>query len=844
MKKLDKTDLMCIFISFHPLLDLLTAIMTRFEVGFVSIGVIVRSIFLAIILIYLFFYNDGKYKRKSRLYVFLLMLFCILYFITKIELLTNMTFFINEAIYLFKYLYFPIVFVGLVNLCLQYKIDKRKVINCFIISLVLYTILLIVPFLTNTGFNSYQGDEGFSGVVGWFYSANEVSAIVTMLFPLLFLYIDKRIDLRIVGIFILTIFSAILIGTKLAFFSSVITILIVLIYYLFNYKKYNWKNYLLVGIFLLILVLFSSDIPVMNNIKKSIDIYNYRHNTALINQTPINNDDNSNDLMVAMSSTNNIVNTSSEAPKKKTAEDTTTILLSSRNRLVERLYNIYKDRPLTEKLFGVGFTNRTKLNNPHIERNVEMDFFEVFLRYGLVGFILYITLFIYAGFKIIIYLFKSRFNLNIEKLTFLLTIGYGFATAFLAGHVFGSPPVSIYLAFMCVFSLDTLAIKKVKKVNKEKVTFLCLHLGVGGIERATVNTANALAKEKDVTIISFYKLSDEKYYDIDPKIKIKYIYYGKPNRQEFIESLKGMNNESFIKNSYIAIKILLMKRFSMIKQIKKIKEGIVISTRVEFSVLLNCYGNDNVIKVAQEHVYHNNDRKYLNKLKYGYGNIDYLVILTERLRVDYEKMFINHQKIKILIIQNMLSTITRKVSKLNNKKVVCVSRLHPGKRIGEIIDIANELKDSGWTFDIIGDGEEKEKLEQQIKKLKLERTVQLLGFLPNEKVIKNLSESSIFVMASISEGFAIVLVEALSAGLPVVAYETDNGVSDVVDDGKEGYIIKNRNKEEYVQKLKYLMNNMEERQRLGKNATKKANLYSNETISKKWIDFINSTVLK
>ena len=843
MKKLDKADLMCIFISFHPLLDLLTAIMTRFEVGFVSIGVIVRSIFLFIILLYLFFYNDGKYKNKSKLYVFLLMLFCIFYFITKIELLTNMTFFIDEAIYLFKYLYFPIVFVGLINFCIQYKVDKRKVINCFIISLVLYAILLIVPFLTNTGFNSYQGGDGYTGVVGWFYSANEISAIITMLFPLLFLYIDKRIDLRIVGIFILTIFSAILIGTKLAFFSSIITILVVLIYYLFNYKKYNWKNYLLVGIFLLILALFSSDLPVIKNIKNSIDIYNERTKVAIIKPESIETKAN-NDLVVAMASTNNIVSTSSKEPKKKTVEDTTTIILSSRNRLVERLYHIYKNRPTVEKLFGVGFSNRTNLNNPHIERNVEMDFFEVFLRYGIVGFILYISLFIYVGFKIIIYLFKSRFSLNIEKLTFILTIGYGFSTAFLAGHVFGSPPVSIYLAFMCVFGLDTFSVKKVKKVNRDKVTFLCLHLGVGGIERATVNTANALAKEKDVTIISFYKLSDEKYYDINPKIKIKYIYYGKPNRQEFIESLKGMNNESFIKNSFIAIKILFMKRFCMIKEIKKIKEGIIISTRVEFSVLLNCYGNDNVIKVAQEHVYHNNDRKYLNQLKYGYGNIDYLIILTERLRIDYEKMFENHPKIKILIIQNMLSTITRKVSKLSNKKIVCVSRLHSGKRINEIIDIANELKDCGWTFDIIGDGEEKEKLEHQIKKLKLEKTVRLLGFLSNEKVIKYLSESSIFVMASISEGFAIVLVEALSAGLPVVAYETDNGVSDVVDDGKEGYIVKNRNKKEYVEKLKYLMDNVEERQKLGKNALKKANLYSNETISKKWIDFIDSTILK
>ena len=818
MKKLNKTDLMCIFLTFHPLLDLLTSMMTRFEIGFVSIGVIVRSIFIFIMLIYLFFYNNSKYKIKSIFYIFLIILFCLFYFITKIELVTNLSFFFDEAIYLFKYLYLPITFITLINYCDQYKVDKRKIINSFVISLALYAILLVIPYLTNTSFKSYQHKQTHLGLIGWFYSANEVSAILAMLFPLLFLYIDKKNDVRLIFIFLITLFASIIIGTKLAFFGSIITMCIILFYYLVNNKKYNWKNYLLVGSFLIIMILFSFNLPVVSNIKESINKYT---------------------KVEVVEKDQNIENT-----EKVNVEEATTIILSSRNKLVKRLYNIYKERPIIEKLFGIGFSNRESINNKYIERNVEMDFFEVFLRYGLIGFILYISLFVYIGFKVLIYLIKSRFSLNIEKLIFLLVTCYGFGTAFLVGHVFGAPPVSIYLAFMCVFCLDTLSIKKVKHLNKDKVTFLCLHLGTGGIERATINTANALVKEKEVTIISFYKLSDEKYYDIDPRVKIKYLYHGKPNKKEWIESLKGINNESFFKHSYIAAKILISKYLLMIREIKKIKEGIILSTRVEFSLLLNYYGNDNVVKVAVEHTYHNNDKKYLNKMKYGYGNIDYLVVLTEKLKTDYEEMFKENNKIKILIIENMLTTFKRKASKLTNKKIITNGRLHPGKRINEMIDIAKEFKGSGWTFEVIGEGTEEQSLKKQIKDLKLEKTFHLLGTFPNDEVIKTLSESSIFIMTSISEGFAISLVEAISVGLPVIAYETENGITDIVDNNVEGYIIKDRNKEEFIEKLKYLMNNLEERKRISKNSLEKSKLYTNEAISQKWLNFINGTILK
>ena len=113
MNKKTLIKILYIFLSIHPLMDLLTALMTRFEISIISVGIIFRGLFLLLMLIYLFFFNNSKYKRKSIKYLLVLFIFCIIYFLTKTELIFNRGFFINEIIYMFKYMYFPVILTTL-----------------------------------------------------------------------------------------------------------------------------------------------------------------------------------------------------------------------------------------------------------------------------------------------------------------------------------------------------------------------------------------------------------------------------------------------------------------------------------------------------------------------------------------------------------------------------------------------------------------------------------------------------------------------------------------------------------------------------------------------------------
>ena len=97
-------------------------------------------------------------------------------------------------------------------------------------------------------------------------------------------------------------------------------------------------------------------------------------------------------------------------------------------------------------------------------------------------------------------------------------------------------------------------------------------------------------------------------------------------------------------------------------------------------------------------------------------------------------------------------------------------------------------------------------------------------------------------MASITEGLPMVLLEAMSYGIPCIAYEIPSGVSDIIDDNKNGYIIKNRNQEEYVNKLNKLINDNNLRKNMSNNAVNKSLDFKEEKIIEKWNNVLKGCI--
>lgn len=370
------------------------------------------------------------------------------------------------------------------------------------------------------------------------------------------------------------------------------------------------------------------------------------------------------------------------------------------------------------------------------------------------------------------------------------------------------------------------------KMKSDKITFLLLHLGYGGIESSVINQANTLIDDYEVEIISFYRLKNNQANRLDERIKIKYLYDGQPNKEDFLKSIKDHKYIRTLREGLKAIDILIKKKVLVISSIIDCDSKYLISTRYEFNMLLSKYGSKDIIKIAQEHHYHNNDSKYINILSKKYNNIDYLFALTKTLEADYKKFLKNNNHTKIVLVPNMLYEIPDKNSDLKEKNIITVSRLDYGKRNDDIIRAFSKLKNKEWKLYIIGDGKEFNNLSKLIEDLDLKDRVFLTGYKNKQEIEEYMLKSSLFLMASVTEGLPMVLLEAMSYGIPCVAYETASGTNDIISDNINGYIVKDRNEERYIEKIDEVINDEELRKRLGMNAKETSSKFSKEEIKK------------
>jgi N-acetylglucosaminyldiphosphoundecaprenol N-acetyl-beta-D-mannosaminyltransferase len=366
-----------------------------------------------------------------------------------------------------------------------------------------------------------------------------------------------------------------------------------------------------------------------------------------------------------------------------------------------------------------------------------------------------------------------------------------------------------------------------------------LHLNYGGLEKQTVTLINELAKQGDleIDIISVYNISGKSFYDLDSKVKIKYLIPYGPNKKEIKECLNAKRYFKLVKELFKGIKILFLKYNLMKKEISKIKSDYIFSTRIEFSKLIK---RTDTINISQEHSYIDNE-KYIKKVGKSFNYIDYLVVMTDKAKENYDGWIVN-KKTKVVVIPNMIEKNEKYISNCENKKIVSVGRLEDVKDfsllIGVFSKIVEQHKNDDWNLEIIGSGSLKEELEKKIEFLNLKDNIKLTGNLPIDIVYKSLSESSIFVLSSKSESFSLVICEAMDVGLPVVSFDIDAGPREIITDGLNGYLIENRNSDEMASKILSLMDNSKIRKEMGSNAKRSVDRYYSSSMIKKWLEII------
>jgi len=368
----------------------------------------------------------------------------------------------------------------------------------------------------------------------------------------------------------------------------------------------------------------------------------------------------------------------------------------------------------------------------------------------------------------------------------------------------------------------------------KKITILALHLNYGGIERFITNLANSISNEYDVEIVSTYKLLDKPFFDLNKNIEVKYLITDlKPNKHILKDSLKKCRFIKFIKELFVSIKIVHLKKHLMIDYIKKCDSDIIISTRDIHNKWLGKYGKDAILKIGSEHN-DVNSTNYIKKIAQTTKNLDYFVVVSDKMVNDYKK----YLSIPVIHIPNSIEKLPNNYSKLESNNVISVGRLENVKGYDDLIDVFKLIvsKNENVFLNIVGTGSQYDYLNEKIKKLGIENNVKLLGYKDSNTLSTLYNDSSIYVMTSFSESFGIVLLEAQSHKLPCIAFDSANGAKELINNGVDGYLIGNRDKEKMANKILELINDKDKCKQLGEQALENSKKYLSENIKQKWVD--------
>lgn len=384
-----------IFILMQPFIDLLTGILIHNNIN-LTIGIIIRTIFLAFIM----FITVFIYKKKNALFVYLALASYSIFYLLGIIIYKDGVGLFYEVQGLFKVIYFPILLYSLYCLKDHIKID----INTLYLTLIIYILMIFIPTFLDIGYKTYEVTK--KGSLGFFNSANEISGIISLLTPIIFIKLKEKKHIILQSLFFIVYLITILnMGTKTPLLSLAITIAFIFIFLIFNALKK--KNYRLLSTFIIIIIVFITSVllvlPKTNfykNIKTHMDFLGVESISEVFTEF-------------------NLVDH---------------FIFSQRLTFLSDENYLFNKSNSYQKIFGRGY-----LNNGEETKLIEMDYFDVFYHHGISGFIIFFMIYGIVVINILNKKKKNDFQQIMLYTSFLLIL----TLSLFSGHIIIAPSVNI-----------------------------------------------------------------------------------------------------------------------------------------------------------------------------------------------------------------------------------------------------------------------------------------------------------------------------------------------------------------------------------------------------------------
>ena len=353
----------------------------------------------------------------------------------------------------------------------------------------------------------------------------------------------------------------------------------------------------------------------------------------------------------------------------------------------------------------------------------------------------------------------------------------------------------------------------------------------GGIERILVEKANRFAENYgyDVYMITVnqgshpivFPLSEKVHYnDLDIRFHQQYNYRGLSRliKKWKLKKLYVDRLQTYVDR--VKPDVILTARTEMIPGIVAAKGDVPLVFESHSSFIAHRFLSDGFFSLMKSEFFNRNVK-----------HADMVVALTNGDAFEWRKVTKN-----VCVIPNVVHINDKGCySDCKSKTAIFVGRFSRQKDIGSLLKIwsivHNRFPD--WELHVYGGfGEERESIMNAIDNMNINIKV----YPPTSAIFEMYCNSSILLLTSLFEPFGLVLPEAMSFGLPVVAFDCPYGPRDIIRDGIDGFIIDNRDINKFAEKVCLLMGNHELRVKMGKEGIKSSFRYEDKKIMPQWVN--------
>lgn len=441
-----------IYILIQPLLDVLTTPSANAGSA-LSVGVAVRTLFMAFAFLYVVFVSRFEGKKWALIYLGALIAYLALFMLQMLRL-GGFSLCVANVKELVKVLFFPFAALFLLAIYREYgyRISARSVAW----AAGLYAWVILAAYLTGTSQISYRSGYGYKG---WFYAANEVGCIIAVAAPIAIWYCLKQLPAvtkktwwkgALIALCLGSIvFAANYIGTKIIFAAVLVYALAAFVWCLVRAlrerSRANVAAVLVMGVVVAAMLALFPTSPLNGYMDKVYLEMIDRPSDSILEEWSAPDTSVDDEFKTGL-------NSSSEGTWLRDLIASNALVgkvdavLSRRLMVSSPAVQAYIDGGIAVKLLGIGYAN-CQAYGRETARLIELDGLSILIRQGILGVVLYLVPYVAAVVYLIVRFFRHPLKRlsSLKYCSCLYAALMAFATSMVVGHVIGAPAVCIFM---------------------------------------------------------------------------------------------------------------------------------------------------------------------------------------------------------------------------------------------------------------------------------------------------------------------------------------------------------------------------------------------------------------